>query len=505
MTKEPALKLIAAVIVLVALSGHATAGDTDDQLAAKRVRAKLLIKLSKDKLEVSRDRADSFRTLRDGAPYVASEEFSLLYPDYNPLEVRVSSSQKTTTDPAFTQLTNFLNELGGLGKLVKGGFKGGERGEQLRVSVGCAGLVPLLDELIAALNEGVLEAADVRNWRTGAVGRTGLLHSLQQMETKQKDLEKNITSIQTTMDEITSAEFDASKTAGEHNESSAGNGTALSTGNKIGPNPGTGKPEEPKATGKPATQPAPPAAVASCGRDEFAIAQRLLRTIKAWELLDQKKRLLRSLIALQKDLGDFADPVNWASDKEFLVTRVTPVTGEIVTTTLKARQVTLDPTQLEISIVPKSEVGGSFTVRPYSWLVPETAAGVIVSSIKQPKYGTTKTPEGKTVVSRTSRDDVNYGAAVLLNGVCRCGEGFLRPMLQLGVSAAKDTPALLVGLGLRFTQPKSIGISGGAIVGWPRDLDTLSVGSEVTGTADIENDLKRRATVKGYLALQLTF
>ncbi len=94
----------------------------------------------------------------------------------------------------------------------------------------------------------------------------------------------------------------------------------------------------------------------------------------------------------------------------------------------------------------------------------------------------------------------------MLNGVCRCGmQSFAYPMFQVGALIDTKTPGILFGAGLRFLRPSHLGLATGAALTWIKDLDTLSVGSPVGGTTDIENDLQFKPTVKLYFTLQYTF
>jgi hypothetical protein len=80
-------------------------------------------------------------------------------------------------------------------------------------------------------------------------------------------------------------------------------------------------------------------------------------------------------------------------------------------------------------------------------------------------------------------------------------------MLQVGASASKDTPGALIGGGIRFFGTKTgLGIGGGLMYAWVKDLQTLQVGSVVTGTAQIDADKTRlRGKAGGYFTIQYQF
>ena len=82
-------------------------------------------------------------------------------------------------------------------------------------------------------------------------------------------------------------------------------------------------------------------------------------------------------------------------------------------------------------------------------------------------------------------------------------------MVQVGASASKDLPGILVGGGLRlFGAGKGdVAIGGGWMFGWVKDLQKLKVGDVVTGTKDIEADLgyATRPKTSGYIVIQFKF
>jgi hypothetical protein len=97
----------------------------------------------------------------------------------------------------------------------------------------------------------------------------------------------------------------------------------------------------------------------------------------------------------------------------------------------------------------------------------------------------------------------------LVNFVCRCNTGLLTPMLQIGAAASKTLPAILAGGGVRlFGLGKGdVGLGGGAMFAWYKDLQKLQVGQVVTGTQQIQSDLGFISAPKigGYVAIQYKF
>jgi hypothetical protein len=196
--------------------------------------------------------------------------------------------------------------------------------------------------------------------------------------------------------------------------------------------------------------------------------------------------------------------------------RVTP--GAVLATSENMRKITLTVTNVSLDInassdavtVVRKDLGTSeFTVRKYALFVPEIGVGAVFAKVKPPKYGTATNDKGQMVVAPASGTQVSVNPSILVNFVCRCELGPIAPMVQVGSAVSKDTPAFLLGGGLRlFSVGKGdFAIGGGAMFAWVKDLQTLKPGSVVTGTKDIEADLGFSSTprIRGYLTLQYKF
>ena len=223
-----------------------------------------------------------------------------------------------------------------------------------------------------------------------------------------------------------------------------------------------------------------------------------------------KEALRDSLKAIAATLERPSNPLNWTNE-------VQPLYIVYKHPALNHRQLSLRVSVTPIvvaagsaggvTIEQKTPLQASFVAREFATLVPEVAGGLVYTDIRRPKYGTA-TSNGKTVVARAGEEKANLAATLLANFVCRCfGPGVVQPALQLGVSTDKEAPAILVGGALRFTWPIPFSISGGAVIlSWVKDLDKLHPNDPVTGTADIESDLKlTRAPTRYYAGLQVTF
>jgi hypothetical protein len=133
---------------------------------------------------------------------------------------------------------------------------------------------------------------------------------------------------------------------------------------------------------------------------------------------------------------------------------------------------------------------------------------VIYNNITYPQYGTTTNASGQTVVKRT-KDHEPIGGALMLNLVMRLGRGasVAHPLLQFGVSSAKEFPGFLAGIGVRFVEPFNFSLSVGGMITRYKDLDgELKVGDPASGTADINKHLVYKTSpVAIYGAMQLKF
>jgi hypothetical protein len=198
--------------------------------------------------------------------------------------------------------------------------------------------------------------------------------------------------------------------------------------------------------------------------------------------------------------------IQWNKDKQGLEYSIPEPTSEnYKNVKLKIKKLKVQENKGLISYDVVSETVKEFTIHKKEPYVFETGIAVIYSGLRYPKWGT-KTVNGQTVVSKAGYEGDQINAALTLNIVFTSPQNDLMyPALQLGVSTAKDAPALLAGGGLRFVGVKSLMIAGGAIFAKGKDLNMLSEGSVITGTADLEADLKNRMFTSWYIALQYNF
>jgi len=189
---------------------------------------------------------------------------------------------------------------------------------------------------------------------------------------------------------------------------------------------------------------------------------------------------------------------------------VTPTMAEMDTVEVKVSKITLDTTGVTLSSKTDDLASVKFSLRKYALFTPEAGAGAIIGSVKAPKYGTGMDAAGHTIVAPPTYATVSVNPVVSANFVCRCGTGWLTPLIQIGAAASKDTPALLTGVGLRLfgvTAKTNVALAGGVMYAWVKDLQKLHVGSVISGTSDIDSDLGFRSTprIGAYMSLQFNF
>lgn len=189
-----------------------------------------------------------------------------------------------------------------------------------------------------------------------------------------------------------------------------------------------------------------------------------------------------------------------------------PTAEKMQKVTVKIHKISLTVNERTSALTVEDEEAGSaeFVIRRYSWFLPEIGVGAVFSKMKAPKYGTATNDEGKTVVARVDDAKVSINPTIMVNFLLRTGAVHLAPMIQIGAMTSKETPALLLGGGVRlFSIGKGdVAIGAGVVAGWVRDLQTLKPGlSVVTGTKDIESDLGFGGgpRTRSYLTIQYKF
>lgn len=228
-------------------------------------------------------------------------------------------------------------------------------------------------------------------------------------------------------------------------------------------------------------------------------------------IIAAKEALFTQLGDLQKAVQPYLQQAVWRGPalSDYAIKAIKPSFAEQqnVSVTAKQRAITLNGNSIVITTDDTNVVTGQFTVRKSSVFVAERAVAVIYNDLTYPQYGTATDENGEIVVQRVDDHDPVNGA-LMLNLVTRFrGLSVAYPLLQLGVSSAKDFPGFLAGVGLRFVEPFNFSLSVGGMITRYKDLDgELEDGDPVSGTAEIEEHLVYKTSpVVLYGAIQVKF
>jgi len=215
--------------------------------------------------------------------------------------------------------------------------------------------------------------------------------------------------------------------------------------------------------------------------------------------------LRKDLVDLHKALEIYTKESRWIGDSFiFLKPRINP--EKIATINVKVTPRTLNLEAGKLKLTEGSAVETKFDLRQYHSVIAEVIPALIYTDLAYPKWGTDE-KDGVIKVKKGKDSRFPMEGAVTLNMLwSRLGTSMAYPTFQLGISSAKDFPGFLGGVGLRFVGKYPVSISVGRMITWYKDLDKLAEGSVVTGTADIEADLKfKRSPVAWYAAIQYKF
>lgn len=155
----------------------------------------------------------------------------------------------------------------------------------------------------------------------------------------------------------------------------------------------------------------------------------------------------------------------------------------------------------EGSEVAKSNSTGEFIVAKKLALYPFVSSGVLYSGFSYPNY-TVSSNNGANTVGQTSDTKVFVRPALFLNFLIASWEP-IYPFLQLGISTGDNDAIFPVGLGLSLG--KSFSISGGTMLGYRKELGSLSVGQTIKDKTELKNDLVYKGFASWYFSLNYNF
>jgi hypothetical protein len=208
-------------------------------------------------------------------------------------------------------------------------------------------------------------------------------------------------------------------------------------------------------------------------------------------------------------LARYGDAAAW-TDADYRLGAVAQPKDEATTLVIRATAIgfAVDRTSGALLGEPEIHRSTTLTIRKYSRLAREFAAGTVLSTVTMPVYATSRNAAGEMIVVRARRDRVSMTPGMLVSFVCRCQTGpFVAPMLQFGITTSRDVPALMIGGGIRLFSagPGEVALGAGVLVGWVKYLRAIQEGDIILGTRDIEAALRAIRKQGPYLALQYKF
>lgn len=136
----------------------------------------------------------------------------------------------------------------------------------------------------------------------------------------------------------------------------------------------------------------------------------------------------------------------------------------------------------------------SFNVRPFKRFIIEVSGGVAYTWLTFPKFGTSTDAQGQQIVSQAGNDNLRrLNFTTLINWNYFVKNSHVNPFFQAGGGLNAGYPVLLFGGGFRFggiAKVPAFAISGGLASSWVKSLDKLKLGDKVSGTSDVEKDIK---------------
>jgi hypothetical protein len=524
-----AVVLSCGLVLMSARVGNAADDPTAELLEASRPKSNVVLrlvddiakqKIAKTPFEFSDDAGASFSALASGQAFAIRKTVKVEFDSPNPFSLQLSAAENLTDDPNNAQLAKFVDKLLSFPTAI--GQKQGS------VATGCQTLDDFyahLETLRTQLRAGVDNAAHLELWREtvdNTSGRTGILNAQKLVKERLATLKlarKNAAAELAWIEALAATTLTASTPTPPPasiplpNPSSAPTSAGATTP-VVPASKGSGKAAtgalQPAPPPSPAPTPMPtPAALADACLAPGTVANALARIVdigSAREGLKNLDQLIDAVTGIGSVLDIYATKNRW-NGNYYLLHEVSPSFASITTVTVKATRIKYSATPEGLAVqIDDSSASTALVFRGHSSLIPELAAGMVISRIVAPEYGTTTNAAGQLVVSAPVNKATDYSPALMLNAVCRCRlHSFAYPMLQLGVAADAAAPALLFGGGFRFTRSKKLALSAGVIIAWFKELKTLHPGSPVKGTADIRDDLAFKNVNKGYIALLYKF
>ncbi len=480
---------------------------TYELLTAPHVRDKIRIQLSADRkgIEYQKDQETRFADLAEGTTFALHDQADIVFRDFNPFLYSISTSQKTEPDPNFGSIVKFLDAAqataGNLTPRMAAFIEGISDDEDCDTYASdpgpnCKSLERfecLLKKAVKLSADFGVSQTDFNTWKADSTSAAGVRQTRTAIGKKVDGLSTSIKELADTLGKIDklrdSLVFEActgqcTKDCQDQCRSTLAKGS-----------------EELKQCENDCPK--------DCTGSNLEIALLYTDVQKTGDVALQAKRELKAgLEKLSKTLEPYQPESAWREDhpSDYIIAKPKgdPENVILFTVTIMDRSFGIDNGILKVE--EKVATTTTFRLRKYSALVPEIGGGMLFSNLKYPRYGTEQ-KDGKTLVKKIKDENADLSAAVVLNMYTRLGyDSFVYPGFQLGVTNAKDFPGFLFGFQARFTRPRALSISAGALVTWYKDLDQLKPGQEISGTAALEEDLElKRAPVSAYFGIQYNF
>jgi len=510
-----------------------TPADADRALKAKRVSTRIAVHLDPNKKEIryiADDEKNDIGHKAAGALFSTTSDLLVTYPRLNPFRTQATASISEVDDPTHTAVSQLIAAIAGVPGLVNPDFAKAGAGAprtaarvlELAEPEKCPELVEaerVLGDIQTGLFGSTISAKNIgdeyKKWtdafdagfRDPGGGPKGA-----------KDAADLIAQFNETVHAGAEGAAAAIKLAQERANAASRTTTAQQNYNETLARVLSGKSATDQAKALAANKTelenlrvAADASV-SCAQDALNLYRLILLANPAVRLAEVRK-LERALTDLAKVITTTYGPTEgtWFNNVEFVLAKdITVSRGKLSRVAVKALNVNVETDDATLRITPQEAASATFDIREYTTFVPELGIGATFAVLDRPKYGTATNAQGQTIVARAGTSEVSFSPTVMVNFVPVGLSGSV-PIIQIGASTSTSAPAVFMGGGWRV--PGAVGKSGivvgvGFVLGWVKDLQTLIPDeSVVTGTKDIENDLKFSAKPKPgmYLNIQYKF
>jgi len=258
-----------------------------------------------------------------------------------------------------------------------------------------------------------------------------------------------------------------------------------------------------------------------CGTTDMAFTIKYIFTNifkEAIELETEQKKRFENLLTVsnlvektQQDASQGVTGLKWC----IKLLSIPSIEGKIYlfTVTVKESGYHLSDKKEIVNIETKDALKKTLRIRKFQRFVPEVSVGTVYTFFKYNTYGTTSDSAGlKTtnvfIASPTENLVRNINITTMINFNYYIPNSPIHPFYQLGVGINSGVPSIITGFGLRsnINGFKRLAFSGGIAVTWLPELDKLKVGDKISGTADIDNDIKYKFTnPTPYIGIQYNF